>query len=107
MATATITTEVKISDEVAELDASMEAAIVEFNSTKAAIKALEAKKQEIENAIREALNGKDVGTINGVERVRVLHRNRSNINRELLKTAFPEAYETTLTESAYTVLQAK
>jgi hypothetical protein len=45
--------------------------------------------------------------INGVERVRVQHRNMSKIDREVLKTIFPEAYSATLVESAYTVLQTK
>jgi len=89
------------------LDPSAEALIVEFNAAKAAIKALEAKKAAAETALRAALGNASVGTINGVERVRVNHRNRSNIDREALKAAFPEAYAATLTETAYTVLQAK
>jgi predicted phage-related endonuclease len=100
-------TEVVISEDVTQLDASVEALIVEFNEAKAAIKAIEAKKQAAETAIREALKGNEIGTINGVERVRIAHRNLSKINRELLKTAFPEAYSAALEESAYTVLQAK
>jgi hypothetical protein len=105
--TITTKTEVTITEEVTQLDASVEALIVEFNEAKAAIKAIEAKKQAAETAIREALNGNSVGTINGVERVRVARRNLSKVNRELLKTGFPEAYEATLEESSYTVLQAK
>jgi predicted phage-related endonuclease len=108
MSTITTTkTEVVISEDVTQLDPTMEAIIVEFNEAKAAIKALEAKKAAAENAIREALKGNDVGLINGVERVRVQHRNLSKIDRESLKTAFPEAYAAVLSESAYTVLQAK
>lgn len=107
MATAVITTTVTRTEGITELDTSVEALIVEFNEAKAAMKALEARKSAAEAAIREALAGNDVGTINGVERVRVQHRNRSNIDRELLKTAFPEAYEATQVESPYTVLQAK
>jgi hypothetical protein len=107
--TTTITskTEVIITEDVTQLDASVEALIVEFNEAKAAIKAIEAKKQAAETAIREALKGNDIGTINGVERVRIAHRNLSKIDRELLKTAFPEAYTASMVESAYTVLQAK
>ena len=100
-------TEVVISEDVTQLDASVEALIVEFNEAKAAIKALEAKKSEAEAAIRDALAGNDVGRINGVERIRVQHRNMSKVDRELLKTAFPEAHEATLIQSSYTVLQAK
>ena len=103
----TITTTVTRSENTTNLAPEVLALITEFNEAKAAIKALEAKKQAAENAIREALDGNDVGLIDGVERVRVQHRNLSKVDRELLKTAFPEAYEATLVESSYTVLQAK
>ena len=109
MTTATVTTtsKVEVISVVTNLDPSVEALIVDFNEAKAAIKALEAKKQATETALREALNGNEIGHINGVERVRVSHRNMSKIDRELLKTAFPEAYTGTLVESGYTVLIAK
>lgn len=107
MTTVTTTTTTTREENVTEMDASVEALIVQFNEAKAAIKALEAKKAEAEAAIREALAGNDVGRINGVERVRVQHRNMSKVDRELLKTAFPEAHEATLIQSTYTVLQAK
>jgi hypothetical protein len=103
----TQTTEVQVTENVTDLDPSMEAKIVEFNAMKAAIKTLEAQKAAAEVAIREALAGSDIGRINGVERVRVQHRNMTKVDRELLKTAFPEAHEATQVVSAYTVLQAK
>jgi predicted phage-related endonuclease len=109
MTTTTITTTTTTSrtEGATDLDASIEAHIVEFNEAKAAIKLLEAKKAEAETAIRAALAGNDVGRINGVERVRVQHRNMSKVDRELLKTAFPEAHEASLVQSSYTVLQTK
>lgn len=107
MATITTTTTVKNTTDVTNLDVSAEALLVKFNNAKAAIKALEAEKAEAEKAIRELLDGATVGMINGVERVRVQHRNMSKIDREVLKTIFPEAYSATLVESAYTVLQTK
>jgi predicted phage-related endonuclease len=103
----TTTTIITVTEASVALDPSAEALIVEFNTAKAAIKAFEAKKAAAEAALRAALGNASVGTINGVERVRVNHRNRSNIDREALKAAFPEAYAATLTETAYTVLQAK
>lgn len=107
MATITTTTTVKSTEDIAVLDQSAEALLVKFNDAKAAIKALEAEKAAAEKAIRELLDGATVGTINGIERVRVQHRNMSKIDREALKTAFPEAYSATLVESSYTVLQTK
>ncbi len=106
--TTTTTTEVKIAVNAVELNKkAAEALIAEFNAAKIAIKALESKKQDAEKALREMLGGTEVGTIDGVERVRIVHRNLSKIDRESLKTAFPEAYAAVLSESPYTVLQAK
>ena len=107
MTTITTVTTVSRTEEAVELDPSIEALLVEFNEAKSAMKTLEAKKQAAEKAIREALGGSDVGLINGVERVRVQHRNMTKVDRELLKTAFPEAHDATLVVSAYTVLQTK
>jgi hypothetical protein len=100
-------TEIVREEGVTLLDPAMEATIAEYNALKVALKELDAKKAAAEKAIRDALAGRDVGMINGVERIRVSHRNRSNIDRELLKTAFPEAYEATITETQYSVLVTK
>lgn len=108
MATTTMTATVTTITDAVQLDrAAAEALIVKFNEAKAAIKLFEADKAEAEAAIRALLGGATVGLIDGVERIRVQHRNLSKIDREALKTAFPEAYAAVLTESAYTVLQAK
>ena len=90
-----------------ELGKQAEKLIQSFNTAKAAMKALEAQKAEAEQALRELLGDAEVGTINGVERVRILKRNRSGIDREVLQVSFPEAYTACLTETPYTVLQAK
>lgn len=107
MTTVITKTEIVREEGVTLLDPAMEATIAEYNALKVALKELDAKKAAAEKAIRDALAGRDVGMINGVERVRVSHRNRSNIDRELLKTAFPEAYEATITETQYSVLVTK
>ncbi len=105
----TTTTATSVStDAVAVLDElTAETAIAEFNEAKAAIKAFEAKKQEAEQKLRAMLGDTTKGTINGVVRVRIQHRNMSKIDREALKTAFPEAHDATLVQSSYTVLDAK
>lgn len=81
--------------------------IREFNEAKAGIKALEAEKSKAELEIREMLGEASAGTINGVERITISTRNMSKIDREALKTAFPEAYTATLVETNYTVVLAK
>lgn len=107
MTTMTKTTTTTTTELIAVLPESAEALIVAFNEAKAAIKEAEAKKAAAEAAIREMLNGSDSGTINGVERVRIQHRNLTKVDRELLKVAFPEAHEATQIVSSYTVLQTK
>jgi hypothetical protein len=107
MTITTTTTQVVISENTTMLDASAEAVIAKFNETKAALKALEAQKDELDAQLRAMLLGNEIGMINGVERVRIVHRNTSKIDRKALQSAWPEAYEATLVESPYTVLQAK
>lgn len=103
----TTTTTVVTTAQSSELGAKAEKLIVSFNSAKALMKAAEAQKLEAEQALRELMGDAEVGTINGVERVRIVTRNRSNIDRETLQVSFPEAYAASLTETSYTVLTAK
>jgi len=105
--TKTTTTTVTRSEGVTVLPASAEELIVAFNNTKAALKEIEAQKAKLDTELRSLLGENMVGSINGVERVRILVRNMSKIDREALKAAFPEAYEATHIESTYTVLSAK
>ena len=107
MSTMTKVTTVTTTEAVTDLDPSVEVIIAEFNDTKAAIKELESRKESLDTILRALLKHNTVGAINGVERVRILDRTRSNSDREALKAAFPEAYESTLVETKYTVLSAK
>lgn len=105
--TTTTTVTATTTEDVTVLDPSLESVIDEFNKTKAALKSLEGRKAELDAQLREALAGNVVGSINGVERVRVVPRNNSKIDRDALKAAWPEAYEACLVETPYTILQAK
>jgi hypothetical protein len=105
--TKTTTTSVTTTEGVAVLDIAAEALIVKFNEAKALIKILEVDKAEAEKALRDLLGEAQVGTINGVERVRIASRVTSKIDRDLLKTAFPEAFEVTYVQTPYTILQTK
>ena len=109
MASTKIETKVTVSSSTdsVELGNEAEKLIVSFNTAKTAMKALEAQKLEVEGRLRELLGDAETGTINGVERVRILKRNRSGIDRETLQASFPEAYVASLIETPYTVLQAK
>lgn len=101
----TTTTSVEISKGSVDLDRSVESVLKRFNDTKAAIKALEAEKAEMDKMIRDMLGDAEVGVIDGIERVRIETRGRTDMNKELLKTVYPEAYEASLVKSTYTIIQ--
>lgn len=101
----TTTTSVEISKGFVELEREVEVILKRFNETKAAIKALEAEKANMDKAIRVLLGNAEVGVIDGVERVRIETRGRTDMNKELLKTVYPEAYEASLVKSTYTIIQ--
>ena len=78
-----------------------------FESIKTTLKGLEAEKARVELELRRLLMDTEVGTIDGVERIRVVKRNNSKIDRDMLRSAWPEAFEATLILTPYTVLQTK
>lgn len=102
-----VETTVSIQQATAALDNTNAAELIaQFNDAKAAIKALTEQKEAAEVALRALMGDAEVGTIAGVERIKIATRVRSDINRDDLKTAFPEAYELCLQEKPYTVLTA-
>lgn len=89
------------------LDGSNAVELIEkFNEAKSVIKQMEAQKAEAEKALRELMGSAELGLIAGVERVKIATRNRTDIDKETLKVAFPEAFEATQKHSTYTVLTA-
>ena len=107
MTTITKTTTTTTTTTSVILNPDFEVVISDFNEIKSRIKTMTAEKERLEQLIRDALCGHDVGTINGVERVRIQHRVNSKIDRDALKTAWPEAFEATLVQTPYTVVSAK
>jgi len=103
----TKTTTVTTTETSVALDPEVEATIARFNEVKILLKELAAEKDKLDNELREQLAGAAVGTIGGVERLRVVLRNNSKIDREALRTAWPEAFEATLVVTPYTILQTK
>lgn len=104
--TQTTKTVVEQSTQTVELPLSVEDAIARFNNAKAAIKVLEESKKQAEAELRAALGEATVGTIAGVERVKIASRTRQDINKDDLKSAFPEAFELCVKETTYTVVTA-
>jgi hypothetical protein len=97
----------KAAKKVATLAPSIEATLIQFNHAKAMIKQFETLKDAAQTEIYEALDGADIGLINGVERVSVSHRSGTYINGKLLLEAYPEAYTATAYITPYTVLTTK
>lgn len=102
-AVVSVTTDAVLLDDVAS---KVEEAIANFNEAKRLIKELEAQKAEAEALLREFMGDAEVGLIAGVERVKIATRTRNNINTEVLKTAFPEAFEQASEAKTYTVVTA-
>jgi DNA replication protein DnaD len=107
MATVEITTTITTQTEVADLTGTNAAALLaEFEETKAAIKALEEKKDAAEALLRELLGDAEVATINGEKLFKLVHGMNTSFDRELMKKAFPEAFSATLKKKAYTYIKA-
>lgn len=103
-ATITTTTVVSTTTTVAELGAGAEAIIARFTEAKKLAKAAEEAKKAAEAELRAMLGDAKVGTINGVERIKISERATTTVDRELLKSAFPEAFEATVGKTPYTIL---
>lgn len=102
--TITTTTVVSTTTTVADLGADAEEIIVKFNEAKRLMKAAEAAKKEAEALLRERMGDALVGQINGVDRVKISERATTTVDRDTLKSAFPEAYEVCVGTTAYTIL---
>jgi hypothetical protein len=106
MATVEITTTTKIQTEVVDLTNTNAAVLfAEFEETKAAIKALEEKKAATEALLREMLGDAEVAIVNGTKLFKLVHGTNTSFDRELMKTAFPEAFEATLKTKPYTYIK--
>jgi predicted phage-related endonuclease len=79
-----------------------EKAIGELVTLREAIRNLNAQKQEVEALIRETLGEAKVGTIDGVKRVEIKDSQATSFDRELLQSAYPEAFTKTLRVTPYT-----
>ena len=88
-----------------ELSAEAQVALKQFADAKEAIKAFEAQKEQAEAILREALGTAEVGTVDGLSVVKVAKRERKGTDAKVLAEKFPEAYEATLVETAYSFLQ--
>lgn len=90
-----------------ELPAELKATLDAFTAAKEMLKYAEQQKDIAEDKIRAALDGADIGTIDGHEVVRVNQSHNSHVDAGIVKTAFPEAYEAAYKRTDYTYLTVK
>lgn len=81
-------------------------AFAAFNALKAAQKVLDEQKAAAEAKLREILADAETVAVDGEAIYKLAHRNNSSIDREVLQTVFPEAYEATLKKTPYTFITA-
>jgi predicted phage-related endonuclease len=105
--TSKFVTEVATEKTAVSLDKATAEIITEFVSTRDLINNLEKTKKELEAKIKEVLGDAEVGVLDGKIRIEVSKRNRTGVSTEVLKTAYPEAYEASKTSTDYVVLVVK
>lgn len=93
------------SPDVVELPAKARKALLAFSKAKAAEAKAKEAKAKAEAILREALGEATKATIDGVAVVSVVSSKNTSFDREMMKSLYPEAYEATLRETAYTYLK--
>lgn len=106
--TTTKVTAVTTSTATVALDGTNLPTLVEsLNDTKKALKALEAQEKAIRAEILELMGEAEEATIGGIVQVELREQTRTDIDREALKLAYPEAWEACQTSTTYKVLRTK
>ena len=103
MTTTTITTTnvVTTTKTSIEVDAAVAEALTIFKEAKATIKQAKVAQEHAEEILRAAIGNAEFATIDGVEAFKITHRSTPQVNRKLLKEAFPEAYTAVLYDSPW------
>lgn len=93
------------SADVVELPPKARKALLAFSKAKAAEAKAKEAKAKAEAILREALGEATKGTLDGVAVVSVVSSKNTSFDREVMKSLYPEAYEATLRETAYTYIK--
>lgn len=78
-----------------------EALVVRLNNARRAAKEIEAEEKAAKAALVALMGDAEVGTIGGVERVKIAQVTREGLDKSVLVSAFPEAYEAARTVTTY------
>lgn len=100
----TIVSTLEVERSAVELDLVTQNAINELVALRDKISLAEKEKKALDAQIKLALGDAEAGLINGVIRIKVSARTMPSVDTQLLKEAYPEAYEATKKETPYTVL---
>lgn len=76
-------------------------AIADFAEAANAEKEAKSRKASAEKVLRSALGKAEFGNVGGVPAFKLERRNRVDLKRDVLKSAFPEAFEAASYENPY------
>lgn len=82
-------------------NAEVRQAIADFAEAANAEKEAKARKAAAEKVLRSAIGVAEFANVGGVPAFKIEHRNRIDLNREVLRSAFPEAFEAASYENPY------
>lgn len=99
--------EVQFEQTAVVLSADAQKVVEEFFATRTMVNELTKTQKALEAQVKEILGDAEVGIVDGQVRILRDERSREGLDKEKLKTAFPEAFEACLTKSPYVVLVAK
>jgi hypothetical protein len=105
MANAVVAVKSNKTVEGVELSAKAVKALSAFNKAKQAEAKAKALKAKAEAVLREALGEFQVGIVDGIVAVRVVHGSNTHFDRELMKSTYPEAFEATIRSTEYDYLK--
>ena len=88
-----------------ELSAEEKVALEALITARQAIKALQEQEELAKEILKSALANAEAGTIDGKIAVKISNQPRKGTDNKKLEAEFPEAYEATLTVTAYQVVK--
>ncbi len=99
--------EVQMEQTAVVLDSEALNIVNEFFSTRTLANELAKRQKDLEAQVKTILGDAEVGIYDGKVRIERDIRERENLDKKLLMSAFPEAYEAVVSKKPYVVLVAK
>jgi len=99
--------EVQVEQTAVVLDATSQAIINEFFTTRTMVNELTKTQKALEAQVKAILGDAEVGIVDGVVRICRETRHKNYLDSKKLKVAFPEAFDACSEDKPYVVLVAK